>query len=219
MYFLIRDYLEYKKSNDSNNELIENVIIKENNEDETKINWDELESINKDIIGWIEIKNTNINYPILKDSDTLKYLKHSYNGEYNSNGSIFTLNNDPFQDKVTTIYGHNMKSGIMFSELGKYLNYDFFKEHSKFQIYTRDCNYQATVFSCYSTGVYNEENNLKQLNFDEEIEYYKKMSKYSVDDIGNIEKIIKLSTCSYINNHTRPTNQRYYIIAKLEKIK
>ena len=45
------------------------------------------------------------------------------------------------------------------------------------------------------------------------------MSKYSVDDIGNIEKIIKLSTCSYINNHTRPTNQRYYIIAKLEKIK
>ena len=215
----MRDYLEYKKSNESNNKLIENVVIKEKDDNKTKIDWNELENINKDIIGWIEIKDTNINYPILRDSDALKYLKHSYNGEYNSNGSIFTLNNNPFQDKVTTIYGHNMKSGIMFSELGKYLNYDFFKEHSIFYIYTKSCNYQATVFSCYSIGVYTEENNVKQLNFEEEIEYYKKMSKYFVNDIGKIEKIIKLSTCSYINNHTRPTNQRYYIIAKLEKIK
>ncbi len=217
LHFFTRDYLDYKECNNYNNELIQDVITKEDEKDEIKIDWEQLENSNSDIIGWIEIKNTNINYPILKDTDSLKYLKHSYNGLYNSNGSIFTLNNNPFYDKVTTIYGHNMKSDIMFSELEKYLDYNFFNNHSTFEIYTKECNYKATVFSCYSIGVNTEENNIKKLNFDEEVEYYKKMSKYSVNNIGKIEKIVKLSTCSYLNSHTIPTDQRYYIIAKIEE--
>ena len=52
----------------------------------------------------------------------------------------------------------------------------------------------------------------------ERINYYKKASKYSVDNVGEIKKIVKLSTCSYLNNHTTPTEQRYYIVAKLEKV-
>ena len=66
--------------------------------------------------------------------------------------------------------------------------------------------------------MHQEENNIKLLDFENEIEYYKKTSKYSIDNIGEIKKIIKLSTCSYINNHTTPTDQRYYVIAKLEKV-
>ena len=56
------------------------------------------------------------------------------------------------------------------------------------------------------------------LEFKEEVEYYKKKTVYLVDDIDNIEKIAKLSTCSYLNNHTIPTNQRYCIVAKLEQM-
>lgn len=91
-----------------------------------------------------------------------------------------------------------MKNGIMFSELGKYMKKEFLNEHSTFDIYTKNQNYKATIFSCYSTGVNSEENNIKPLDFK--------------------EKIVKLSTCSYLNNTTTPTNQRYYIIAKLEKV-
>jgi sortase B len=218
-YFLIKNFLEYKTSNNSNKELIEDVFIEENNDEkDNTINWDKMLEINKDIIGWIRIENTNINYPILKDNDNLKYLKHSYNGNYNSNGSIFTLNNDPFNEKITTIYGHNMKNGIMFSELSKYMNEEFLKEHSNIEIYTKAQNYKATIFSCYSIDVNQEEINIKLLDFEDEIEYYKKASKYSIDNIGEIKKIIKLSTCSYLNNHTTPTTQRYYIVANLEKI-
>lgn len=217
-YLLIKDLLEYKESNDASIELIEDVIIKEDNINETKIDWEKLEDINTDIIGWIKIENTKINYPILKDNDNLKYLKHSFNGKYNINGSIFTLNDNPFQDNETIIYGHNMKSGLMFSELGKYMEKDFLKEHPDFEIYTRNQNYKATIFSCYSIGVNKEENNIKSLNFEEEIEYYKNASKHYIENIGEIKKIVKLSTCSYLNNHTTPTDQRYYIIAKLEKV-
>ncbi len=220
-YFLISNFLQYKVSNNSNLQLIEDVFTKnktEENTEKTIIDWDKLSNINTDIIGWIKINDTNIDYPILKDTDNLKYLKHSFGGKYNNNGSIFTLNNNPFQDYETVLYGHNMKSGIMFSELGKYMNKEFFDKHSSFEIYTKNQNYKATVFSCYSIGINKEENNIKLLDFEEQVEYYKKASKYSVDNVGEIKKIVKLSTCSYLNNHTTPTDQRYYIVAKLEKV-
>ena len=220
-YFLISNFLQYKVSNNSNLQLIEDVFTKnktEENTEKTIIDWDKLSNINTDIIGWIKINDTNIDYPILKDTDNLKYLKHSFGGKYNNNGSIFTLNNNPFQDYETVLYGHIMKSGIMFSELGKYMNKEFFDKHSSFEIYTKNQNYKATVFSCYSIGINKEENNIKLLDFEEQVEYYKKASKYSVDNVSEIKKIVKLSTCSYLNNHTTPTDQRYYIVAKLEEV-
>ena len=82
----------------------------------------------------------------------------------------------------------------MFSELGKYMNKEFFDKHSSFEIYTKNQNYKATVFSCYSIGINKEENNIKLLDFEEQVEYYKKASKYSVDNVGEIKKIVKLST-------------------------
>lgn len=218
-YILIRELKEFKESNSSTLELIEEVITEDTNSKETTIDWNKLKDINDDIIGWIKINDTNIDYPILKDNTELKYLNHSYNGKYNKNGSIFTLNRKPFNDRITIIYGHNMKSNIMFSELDKYMNKDFFDKHKYFEIYTEECNYKATIFSCYSIGVNQEENNIKLLRFEDEIEYYKNKSKIkSEENIGEIKKIVKLSTCSYINNHTVPTDQRYYIIAKIEKL-
>jgi len=217
LYLLIKDFCAFKESNEATTKLIEEVIIEDNNEEDSAIDWQKLDNINKDIIGWIKIENTNIDYPILKDDDNLKYLNRSYDGKYNKNGSIFTLDNSPFQDNETIIYGHNMKSGIMFSELSKYMKKDFYDKHKYFIIYTKDCNYKATIFSCYSIGIDEEENNIKLLDFEEKIEYYKKTSIFSKEEnIGEIKKIVKLSTCSYLNNHTTPTDQRYYIVAKLE---
>lgn len=222
-YFLIRDYIDYKRSKNSNNELINKVVI-QNNEDleepsgYIKIDWDELNKINEDIIGWITIENTNINYPILKDSDRLYYLKHTFDKNYNRNGSIFTINENPFEDKETVIYGHNMRNGIMFSELNNYLEESFFIKHSNFMIYTKEENYSATVFSCYVMSEQDEENNIKSLDYFGKINYYQEQSKYKITDIGKIKKIVKLSTCSYAGNHTVPTDKRCFVVAKLEKI-
>ena len=218
-YILIRDFFEYKKSNEANTELIEKVISIEGKEEKSKmqIDWQKLKSVNKDIIGWIRIDDTHINYPILKSTEKLEYMENSFNGERNKNGSIFTIDSNPFIDNVTTIYGHNMKSGLMFSDLRKYMNKSFFDAHSTFEIYTEIQNYKATIFSCYSIGQRTEKNNIEHLNFKDEIEYYKSNSVHKATEIDNINKIIKLSTCSYLNNKTTPTNQRYFIIAKLEE--
>ena len=223
VYLLSENFIQFKKSESSNLELIENVIIEENkmdnNEDSSYINWPKLKEISKDIIGWIKIDGTNINYPILSDvENSLYYLNHSYDGDYNKNGSIFTTNKNPFNDSKTILHGHNMKNEIMFSELSKYMNKSFFDEHPNFEIYTENTIYKASIFSCYSIGINDEENNIKDLDFVNEMLYYKKASKYSIENVENIEKIVKLSTCSYLNNRANPTTQRYYIVAKLEII-
>ena len=213
-YILLKDLKEYKESDKSTEKLIEESIEIKEETQKRSIDWEYLKSINKDIIAWIEIENTKIDYPILKDKDVY-YLKHTFDKKYNSNGSIFTTNSYPFEDKETIVYGHNMKNGSMFSDLGKYLNKDFLNSHFNFKIYTPTCNYEARIFSVYSIGVETESNNIKSLNFEDRIEYYKKASEYNIETDSNIKKIVKLSTCSYLNATTIPTDQRYYIVANL----
>lgn len=217
-YIFIKDYLECNSNNEDIEDLIDEAFVEDSIEQENKIDWNYLKSINEDIVGWIEIEGTSINYPILQDNDNLYYLKHNYLKKYNSNGSIFTLDINPFNDSETLLYGHNMGNGTMFSILGKYLYKDFLLSHQKIKIYTPNNNYEGYVFSAYSIGIGKEKNNISNLSFDERIEYYKKVSQIKIDNVEITNKIIKLSTCSYLNSRTRPTDQRYYIVATLNEI-
>lgn len=213
-FILLKDFIAYKENTNSTEQLIQEVVTVNETEEKTKINWEQLNKINNDIIAWIEIENTNINYPILKDNN-LYYLNHSHDKKYNKNGAIFTTNTYPFQEQETIIYGHNMKNGSMFSDLGKYLKKDYFNSHNKIKIYTPSGDFEGIIFSAYSIGIDEENNNIKTLDFNERIEYYKKASTCKIENVDNISKIIKLSTCSYINAKTTPTDQRYYIVAYL----
>lgn len=216
LILIIKDMKE-EETNESDLIELENTIIEEK-EDNQIIDWNELKSINEDIVAWIVIENTPVNYPILKDSNNLYYLKHNFNKKYNSNGSIFTLNKDFIQDDEVIIYGHNMRNKTMFSILGNYLNTNFLKEHQIIKIYTENKNYIATIFSCYSIGADEESNNIRKLNYEGRISYYKSKSNIDTKNIDDTGKIIKLSTCSYINAKTTPTDQRYYVIAMMKEV-
>lgn len=212
MIKILNEYCEYQEVNEDIELLKRDADV----EDEKKptINWENLKKKNPDIVGWIKIDGTKIDYPILKDENTF-YLNHSYNKTYNANGSIFILDNNLCESNETVIYGHNRLNGIMFSELSKYLEKDFFEKHLEFFIYTPEKTYKARIFSAYSTNVFSEKENLNLLNFNAQIDYYKSKSKFKVET-GNVEKIVKLSTCSYLNNRKRVTEERYYIIASIE---
>jgi len=212
MIKILNEYSEYQEINEDIEVLKRNVNIED--DENSIINWEELKKKNPDIVGWIKIDGTKIDYPILKDENTF-YLNHSYNKTYNANGSIFILDNNLCESNETVIYGHNRLNGIMFSELSKYLDKDFFDKHLEFFIYTPEKTYKARVFSAYSTNVFSEKENLNLLNFNAQIDYYKSKSKFKVET-GNVEKIVKLSTCSYLNNRKKVTEERYYIIASIE---
>lgn len=214
-YIIFNNFQEKAESNKDTENLIKETIIIDEETEEKNINWNKLKEINEDIIAWIEIPDTIINYPILKDDNNLYYLKHSYNKKYNSNGSIFTINKNPFEDKETLLYGHNMKNGMMFSSISKYMNEEFLYKNQKIKIYTPNKNYEGIIFSIYSIDENTENNNIKQMDFNEKVDYYKKISKIQIKIEEKIEKIVKLSTCSYINAKTSPTDQRYYVIVNL----
>ena len=211
IYFILKNACEFYEVNQSINALKKDVINK-------KIDWEKLISINKDIIGWIEIEGTNINYPILQDSNNFYYLKHTFRNQLNSNGSIFTANKNPFQEKETVIYGHNMRNIMMFSELINYLEENFFNTHKYLKFYTPKRNYMSTVISCYTKSETQESQDISSLNHKEKIKYYREKSKYSAINIADNEKIVKLVTCYYGNRFIRSTNKRCYVIASIKEI-
>ena len=219
-YILVNNVMDYKEIINENTKLIDETIeVKVNSEYEKNmlIDWEKLANINQDIIGWIKIEDTKIDYPILQDKD-LYYMNHTYEKKYNINGSIFTKIHNPFQNKETVIYGHNNRNGLMLADIEKFMDEEFFNNHQTFKIYTKTANYEARIFSIYSIGVNEESNNIKNLDFNELVEYYKNQSKFKMGDINISDKIVKISTCSYLNNKSIPTNQRYYLVAFLEEI-
>ena len=81
---LFKDFIQYQENNKITEELIDDAIEIDSKTEEPLIDWNYLKSVNDDIVGWIEIENTKINYPILKDNENLYYLKHTYNRKFNN---------------------------------------------------------------------------------------------------------------------------------------
>jgi len=114
-----------------------------------------LREINPDVIGWIYIPNTKVNYPLLHTNDNSTYLHTTWEGEYNAAGSIFleTKCSPHLNDFNTIIYGHNMGNGSMFAALKLYRDYEYYQAHPYVYIVTLDTIYRYEVFSSYEAGV------------------------------------------------------------------
>ena len=99
---------------------------------------------NSDLIGWIVIDGTDINYPVVQSKVYQEfYLDHNFDGEEEDSGSIFAdaRNDVLFPDDNIIIYGHNMKNGSMFGTLQYYLDKSYYNQHSK--IYLIHCTNMA----------------------------------------------------------------------------
>ncbi len=90
-----------------------------------------LREVNKDVIGWIYIPDTNVNFPLLQGKSNKQYLFQSYKKEYLTAGSIFIdyRCGADLTDKNTVIYGHNMHNGSMFGKLKKYKSEEYKSKH------------------------------------------------------------------------------------------
>ena len=107
------------------------------------VQFDELLKTNGDVIAWIYGANTHINYPVVQGSDNDYYLRHLLDGTWNDNGSIFMdcANSADFSDQNSLIYGHNMTSGAMFSNLVKYKQQAYYDQHPYLYMLTPQQSY------------------------------------------------------------------------------
>lgn len=167
------------------------------------VDFDSLVSVNEDVIAWIYIEDTNINYPVVQGDDNRYYASAMFNHDYNKAGSIFMdyRNQPDFTDKHTIIYGHNMRNGSMFADVRKYQDQEFYDEHPTGLIMTPEKNYHFEVVAAYVASL---ADNAWQLEFfsDEDLEVWLReameRSEFTSSTIPTAQdQIITLSTCSY----------------------
>ena len=108
--------------------------------------------ITDDMVAWITIDGTNIDYPVMQSSDNIKYLNTDPFGNYSLSGSIYldSRNSPDFSDDYSLIYGHHMEYGKMFGALDDFLNESYLKNHSEGELIigkNAEKTYEIEVFA------------------------------------------------------------------------
>lgn len=161
----------------------------------------EAKSINQDIIGWIKIVGTHINYPILQANDNTYYLNHSFDKGLSKAGSIYMdyRNDKNFRSQNTILYGHNMKDGSMFADLKKFKKEAFIHENNIIYVNKNDDILIYKIFAVYVTDPdfeYRKPAYDNAWEFEEFLNQVMALSSVQTDQIITKEdKILTLSTC------------------------
>lgn len=177
---------------------------------------------NGDIVGWLQIKGTKINYPVMQTKKVPQYyLRRNFKKEYSIAGTPF-MDAASDIDKPTlnwTIYGHHMKNGTMFHDLLKYQKEDFYKAHKTFTFDTINGKGTYQVVAAFYTQIYESDyKGFKYYNYTgitgpaqlrEYIAGSKAIALYNTGVTVDKEQVITLSTCAY-----QTENGRFVVVAK-----
>ena len=162
-----------------------------------------LKSKNDDTVGWINVNNTNINYPYVQSSDNKYYLDHSFDKSYNEAGWVFMdyRNNSNLDNKNTILYAHSRLDKTMFGSLSKVLKSSWYanRDNHIIRISTESENTLWQIFSVYkieeesyyiTTDFYNDDIYTEFLNI------IKERSIYNFNtNLNSNDRILTLSTC------------------------
>lgn len=173
------------------------------------VDWDALKEENEDIVAWVYVPGTEINYPVLQGDTNDQYLRTLPDGTANNSGSIM-LDCDQtapgMVDQQTTVYGHHMNDSSMFNIIEKTLNQDTFNTISVVYYLTPETTYTLTpLFTARVPDSYVE---ARQANFGDTAalqEYLTSLREYAqaeADDVDarlpETDQVLALVTCSGI---------------------
>lgn len=228
---LVKDYCDSKMQAELYDNLIETVEDTDDTEDTMSYSEDknflpdyqELYMQNNDMVGWIKVEDTKINYPVMQSKDNPNfYLRHRFDKGYTVYGCPYVQENcdvDTPSDNLV-IYGHHMNDNSMFAGLMKYADKSFWEKHKTIQFDTLTEKGKYEVVVAFKTEVYtNSPNSFRYYDFvnadtaDDFNVYIAKCKELAIYDTGvNAEygdKLITLSTCEYSRN-----NGRMVVVAK-----
>jgi len=181
------------------------------------INLPALREQNGDVIGWISIPGTSLDYPLMYSADNEFYLDHTWEKKRNFAGAIFLEQfcKTDLSDFNTIIYGHRMDNDTMFTSLKYYSSQEYWNEHP--YLYISDgAAHRYEIFSAYKTHVISdtyrlgiEDDNTKQLFID----YCIDSSVIETDIVPTVnDRIVTLSTC----DETFKGDYRWVVHARLK---
>ena len=228
-----RLYTDYRTEKD--NSEIQSMFHEDNNSSETTdkktdkktmlSSFNELFQANNEIVGWLKIDNSNINYPVMQTDDNSYYLSNDFYKKESKTGALFAdFRCDIFENRSdnVVIYGHNTKQGNFFSQLGKYKKLDFVKQNPLIHFTNLYKKEEFKVIACFLTNINASQDNgvlfdyHNRINFNNEKEFKdfydncKKRSYYVIkDDVKFGDELLTLSTCS-----TEFWDARFVVVAR-----
>lgn len=168
--------------------------------------FDELAAVNPEVVGWIYVPGTTINYPVVQTDNNKKYLNTLFNGKANVSGSIFMDCDDAapgMVDQQTTLYGHHMNNGGMFNPIADTANQDSFDAIKNVYYITKDATYRFTPL--LTRVVDGSSTEPRTPNFDDATaftSYLQDMLKHAdakasdaSDRIASAQQVLTLITC------------------------
>ncbi|MEG0750433.1 MAG: class B sortase [Oscillospiraceae bacterium] len=173
------------------------------------IDFAKLYSINQDCAGWIQIPDTNINYPMVIGTDNDYYLRRTFEGESYIGGVIFVDYRcaRDFSGRNTIIYGHHMNDGTMFANLAKFTDVAYLEKHPQIYIYTPESLRVYEIFAACKTDILNSCYTIEFAGDDTFMRWAGEMQAQSIHDIGvpvsSADEVITLSTCTNVNKADR----------------
>lgn len=190
-------------------EIYEDTVSVDDETGTSKIDFGKLKNRNKDVIGWLKVNNTNIDYPIVKGNDNDFYIKHNFDKNYNIAGWVFAdyrLKADG-TDKNIVIYGHNMKNGSMFGSLKKVLTKEWYENEDNMYV-TFETEEQVLTYKVFSVYQIKKETYYTTTSFRSAEAYQnflntlksRSIKKFN-EDVSTDDKILTLSTCASNNDY------------------
>lgn len=196
-----------KKVPEVENEIDETNAIKET-EYVSAIDFAVLDSQNPDVVAWIQIPGTQINYPVVQGKDNDYYLHRDLNGQKSTAGTIFLDYADraDFSSLHNVLYGHYMKNGSMFKDISRYKDQGYFDQHSEIILYTleREIHLKALAAVCTSPDAIRRKTEFA--SGEEFASYIQQMTagaSASAPIEGTIVRLYSFVTCSYEFNNAR----------------
>ena len=103
---------------------------------------------NKECIGWVCIKKTAIDYPVMHTpNDPKKYLYKNFNGQYSTSGTPFLDARCTLNSSNCSLYGHNMRNGQLFASLKQYVDKSYYKKHLEVEFQTKNVDNFYKIFA------------------------------------------------------------------------
>ena len=180
------------------------------------LSFEELCQINPEVIGWLTVNDTAIDYPITQTDNNEKYVNTNAEGEYTLSGSIFLdyRNSSDFDDFNSILYGHHMEKKMMFGALSDFADEEYFNSHQYGNLFFNGVDHGVEFFALILTDAYN--NNMFSPAIRQK-EYQQEFIDYIFSNAKNIRNVsvtpedhlILLSTCT-----NDITNGRYILVGK-----
>lgn len=146
-FIVVYEIIKHNKAQNDFQKLAEEI----SNDSSSGRDLDTLFQKNRECIGWVCIKDTVIDYPVMHTPDDYnKYLYKNFKGEYSSLGVPFLDARCTIDSDNCIIYGHNMRNGQIFASLTKYVNSDYCKKHPEIEFETKRGNRVYKIFAVVS---------------------------------------------------------------------